>query len=218
MIMAPAPSSSSRGWRRSTSTAGTLPASWASSTRANTGVSLILSRTNSPTPTRRKDSRNGTRQPHERNAASSRPDDSSQKTPVAAKKPTDGPSWGKAAYRPRRLRGACSTASSAAPPHSPPSPMPCRKRSASSSNGAQTPNVPYPGSSPTNAVDSPISSSEATSTDLRPTRSPKCPNTTDPNGRAANATAYVENEASVALTGASVGKNASLRTSAAAVP
>ncbi len=187
--MPPAPSSSSRGCRRTTSRTGTRLASRASITFAKTGVSLIFSRTNSPTPTSRNDSRNGTRQPHDRNAASSSTADSNQNTPVAAKNPTEGPTCGNAAYSPRRRFGACSTASSAAPPHSPPSPIPWRNRSRISSNGAHMPSVPYPGSSPTSAVDSPISSNETTSTDFRPTRSPKCPNTTDPIGRAANATA-----------------------------
>ena len=42
----------------------------------------------------------------------------------------------------------------------------------------------YVGSSPIAKVATPIISSETTSIFLRPTRSPKCPNTTPPSGRA----------------------------------
>lgn len=90
--MPPAPSRISRGCRLKTSSAGALLASCSFITLANTGVSLIFSRTKRPTATSRKESRNGTRQPHEWNASSSSVVDRIQKMPVAAKKPTDGPS------------------------------------------------------------------------------------------------------------------------------
>jgi len=64
----------------------------------------------------------------------------------------------------------------------------------------------------------PISMSVVTNIDFRPSRSPKCPNTTPPTGRAKKPTAYVANEASVPANGSSVGKNSRLNTKAAAVP
>src|SRR3954447_11943210 len=67
-------------------------------------------------------------------------------------------------------------------------------------------------------VATPMITSVSTSIDLRPSRSPKCPNTTPPSGRATNPTAYVPNAASVPLRGEKVGKNRTLKTSAAAVP
>jgi len=87
----------------------------------------------------------------------------------------------------RRPSGAFSVAISAAPPHSPPSPAPCRKRSAARSHGARTPAVAYPGSAPIRVVARPIISMVATSADLRPIRSPKCPNRNEPTGRARKA-------------------------------
>ena len=54
---------------------------------------------------------------------------------------------------------------------------------------------------PISTVDTPIVSSAATSVVLRPTRSPKWPNTTEPIGRAMNAIANVANDASVAVAG-----------------
>ena len=58
--------------------------------------------------------------------------------------------------------------------------------------------VAYVGSRPIVTVDRPIVSSAATSVVLRPTRSPKCPNSADPIGRARNAIAKVASDASVA--------------------
>jgi hypothetical protein len=53
---------------------------------------------------------------------------------------------------------------------------------------------------------------------LRPTRSPKWPNTIPPIGRAANPTPNVANAASVPAAGLNVGKNCALKISAAAAP
>ena len=53
---------------------------------------------------------------------------------------------------------------------------------------------------------------------LRPIRSPKCPNTTPPTGRAKNATANVENEATRPAVAPRPGKNNVGKTRAAAVP
>lgn len=52
----------------------------------------------------------------------------------------------------------------------------------------------------------------------RPSRSPKCPSTAAPSGRATNPTAYVAKASIVPISGSSDGKNSLLNTSAAAVP
>ena len=83
--------------------------------------------------------------------------------------------------RARQPGGAFSTASSAAPPHSPPSPKPWPKRSTHSSSGAIQPTICIGRQErDQRSSTAPISSSEATSVDLRPIRSPKWPNTTPP--------------------------------------
>src|SRR5258706_7063297 len=56
-------------------------------------------------------------------------------------------------------------------------------------------------------VDTPIVSSAATSVVLRPTRSPKWPNSAEPIGRAMKAMANVARDASVADAGSDFGKN-----------
>jgi len=66
-------------------------------------------------------------------------------------------------------------------------------------------------------VEMPIVSSAATSVALRPTRSPKCPNSADPTGRAKNASAKVASDCSVAEAGSLAGKNSFGNTSTAAV-
>ena len=60
--------------------------------------------------------------------------------------------------------------------------------------------------------------SAETSAFLRPMRSPKWPQMMPPTGRARNPTANELNAASVPMKGSAPGKNAVLRTSAAAVP
>lgn len=77
---------------------------------------------------------------------------------------------------------------------------------------------PNVGRQPTATVAPPVSSSEATSTGRRPCRSPMCPNSTEPSGRATNPTPKVAKAASVPARGENVGKNSGPRTSAAAVP
>lgn len=67
-------------------------------------------------------------------------------------------------------------------------------------------------------VASPMTISEATSTGLRPTLSPRWPPMMPPSGRAANPTPSVANEARVPATGLEFGKNAWPKYSAAAVP
>ena len=92
---------------------------------------------------------------------------------------------------PRRSAGAYSTASSTAPPYSPPTPMPCSTRSVTSSTGAHQPIASYDGSRPIAAVPTPMITSVSSSIFLRPTRSPKWPKMKPPTGRARNPTAKV---------------------------
>ena len=66
-------------------------------------------------------------------------------------------------------------------------------------------------------VEPPISMSEATRVDLRPTRSPKWPNTAAPRGRAMKATARVASADSCWLAGEMLGKNIGPNTREAAV-
>jgi hypothetical protein len=73
------------------------------------------------------------------------------------------------------------------------------------------------GSRPITTVEMPIVSSAATSVALRPTRSPKWPNTAEPIGRAKNARAKVASDCSVAEAGSAAGKNSAGNTSTAAV-
>ena len=53
------------------------------------------------------------------------------------RKPIGGPSCGNIPYQARLPAGAFSTAISAAPPHSPPSPTPCTKRKEASAHGRE---------------------------------------------------------------------------------
>jgi hypothetical protein len=66
-------------------------------------------------------------------------------------------------------------------------------------------------------VATPISSRHDTSAGLRPKRSPRCPATIPPIGRATNPAQKVENESSVPVTAELSGKKTSPNTSAAAV-
>ncbi|HUU35277.1 MAG TPA: hypothetical protein VMW48_14530 [Vicinamibacterales bacterium] len=66
-------------------------------------------------------------------------------------------------------------------------------------------------------MDRPIVSRAATSVVLRPTRSPKWPNSPEPIGRATNAMAKVASDASVAVVGSEAGKNSAGKTITAAV-
>jgi hypothetical protein len=66
-------------------------------------------------------------------------------------------------------------------------------------------------------VEMPIVRSAATSVAFRPMRSPKCPNSAEPIGRATNAIANVASEARMADAGSVDGKNSRGNTSTAAV-
>ncbi len=57
-----------------------------------------------------------------------------------------------------------------------------------------------------------------TSIGLRPSRSPRWPNSTPPIGRVMKPAANVVNAASVPVSGSNFGKNSELKTSAAIVP
>ncbi len=117
--------------------------------------------------------------------------------PVPKANPSAKPICGIAPKRPRRSSGPCSTASSTAPAHSPPSANPCRMRSVSSSTGAQAPICAAVGRTPINAVATPMISIVNARLRLRPIRSPMCPNTSPPIGRMTNPTANVANASSV---------------------
>lgn len=78
--------------------------------------------------------------------------------------------------------------------------------------------VSAPGRRPMSRVEIPISSSVEISVFLRPMRSPKCPNSIAPTGRAMKATAKVAKEATVPAVDPSAGKKTVGKTSAAAVP
>jgi len=66
-------------------------------------------------------------------------------------------------------------------------------------------------------VEMPMVSRAVTRVALRPMRSPKCPNSADPMGRAKNASAKVANDCSSAVAGSPLGKNNLGNTSTAAV-
>ena len=80
--------------------------------------------------------RNGTRQPHDSMSASG----SAATAAIATDdriRPAPTPVCGRLPNSPLRPFGACSTAISTAPPHSPPTAIPCRKRIAIKSAAAQ---------------------------------------------------------------------------------
>ena len=79
------------------------------------------------------------RQPQVRNCSSDMVERTMNSTPVARIMPSGTPICGAEPNRPRLPWGACSTDSSAAPPHSPPADRPCSSRSATSRIGAHTP-------------------------------------------------------------------------------
>ena len=111
------------------------------STSWNSGLSAMVIRIHSPTSTSTPLSRNGTRQPHDRNAASVVSAPISDRTPLASSSPMGTPTCGQLALSPRRRSSPDSSVMRTAPPHSPPRPSPWRKRSATSRTGAHTPMV-----------------------------------------------------------------------------
>ena len=125
----------------STVTIGTSTRSLRLSASRNTGVSVIVSRTYRPTPTSSELARNGRRQPKAKNCSSVSIVESRRKMPPEKRNPIGAPSCGNMPYQARLPGGAFSTASSTAPPHSPPRPSPWPKRQIASSSGAARPIV-----------------------------------------------------------------------------
>jgi hypothetical protein len=179
---------------------------------------MILSRITKPTITRTALARNGTRQPQLSNVDADIEPSTSLNTSVESSRPAGTPICGHEPKKPRRPLGAYSVDISTAPPHSPPTPMPCAKRRTTSRTGASTPIALWVGRQPIRNVATPMISRDSTSIDLRPTRSPKCPKTMPPSGRAAKPTAYVLNARRVPTSGSASGKKSLSKTSAAAVP
>jgi len=75
----------------------------------------------------------------------------------------------------------------------------------------------YVGSSPIATVETPIVSSAATKVVFRPMRSPKCPKSAEPIGRARKAIPKVASELSIADVGSDAGKKSRGNASTAAV-
>ena len=131
--------SRARGWLRSTVSIGADRRARCERSFANTGLSSTRARTKRPTPISTTESRNGMRQPQDRNCSLVVDVDTVRNTRLARISPIGTPTCGYVPKNPRRPGGACSTAMSAAPPHSPPAERPCSRRSTSSRIGAATP-------------------------------------------------------------------------------
>src|SRR5476649_1185687 len=108
------------------------------------GDSATFHRTSTPTATRTMLNRNGSRQPQARNEASCMWL-TSAKVRDASNNPAGAPACGSAPKSTRRAFGACSTAISTAPPHSPPRAKPCSSRKVTRIAAAQRPIVLYAG-------------------------------------------------------------------------
>ena len=167
---------------RNTSRSGTADRSSSALIFSNDGVSAAFSRTITPKTTSTMLIKNAMRQPYDSNAASGSTICRNANTPVPNASPSASPTWGTLPASPRRRGGLCSTASSMAPAHSPPSANPCTIRSNSSSTGASTPICAAVGSSPISAVAPPIRNIVSARVFLRPMRSPTWPKTNPPIG------------------------------------
>ena len=110
----------------------------AAAASVKTGVSATRARTNRPMASSTMLSRNGIRQPQARKASSPLRDADAASTRVESTTPLGAPALVKLAHRPRR-DDACSADISTAPPHSPPTAMPCTTRRSTSRIGAHTP-------------------------------------------------------------------------------
>ena len=104
----------------------------------NSGVSSMLTRIHTATPTSRIEARNGSRQPQVRNAS---PDhtDAAVTAAVESRVPIGEPTCTIEAISGLRRGSTYSMAISVAPPHSPPVAMPCSTRSTVSRIGARIP-------------------------------------------------------------------------------
>ena len=141
-----------------------------------------------------------------------------RKKPLASKNPKGAPNCGHMAAEARLPSSAVSEASKAAPDHSPPKPKPWQKRIRANRAGAMMPAVWYVGRTPMMKVAMPIVRSAPTRVALRPMRSPKCPKSTEPSGRAMKARPKVAKDWSRATVGSSVfGKKRKGKTATAAV-
>ncbi len=216
ITFAPRQSNSVRQASRTTSATGSAAVRRCAFMRANSGDSSTPARIASPTTSNAALARNGSRQPHARNASCSMP--ATRRNASSARiNPAGLPSCANDATNVRLSALACSLAISTAPPHSPPIAMPCAMRSTTSATGATAPACAYVGSRPMPTVPTAMMTSVATSAFLRPTRSPRWPNTRPPNGRANKPTANVPNDASVLKNGSPDGKNSLPKMSADAV-
>ena len=160
----------------------------------------------SPITTSTAENTNGTRQPHAWNCSGVVTACTTAKNAVDSSIPAAEPTCVNEPNSPRSPEGACSTDSTAEPPHSIPAESPCRIRQATSSTTAAQPIRPKPGSRPIAVVASPMVSKDATSSALRPIRSPRWPAMIPPRGRKKNAIAKVANEAITAPTPEPCGK------------
>ena len=136
-----------------------------------------------PTPSRTKDSRNGTRQPQARNCSLGRAANAPM-TRVPSTAPVGAPALTNEAAKPRLPDSECSSAMRAAPPHSPPTAMPWQTRRNTSITAPQAPATAAPGTSPIRVEAMPMTSIETISMFLRPSLSPKWPKMMPPRGRA----------------------------------
>ena len=165
-------------------------------------------------------SKKGTRHPHAKKAALCPAPSrlTSKKERLLNRKPSAAPTAPDEPMSPLRPGGALSVESTTAPACSPPNANPWTSRNASTSAGAAKPIRSAPGTSPTAAVATPISSNVTTRMRLRPIRSPKCPKTAAPVGRATKAAPNVANDARRAASGPRLGKKTAGNAKAAAVP
>ena len=151
----------------------------------------MVIRIQSPTSTSAPDSRNATRQPHDRNASSDSTTLSRASTPAASRLPTGTPTCGQLALSPRLSGAPCSSDISTAPPHSPPRPSPCTNRSSDQQDRGRDADRGVGGQqADEERRDAHDQQSDDEDRACGRTRSPKWPKTMPPSGRATNPTAY----------------------------
>ncbi|MNE02287.1 hypothetical protein D3C80_947580 [compost metagenome] len=138
MVTARAAKTMFRQWLRSTSRTG-LSLVWSLSlTSANSGDSGTPKRISKPTIISSPLIRNGIRQPQLIRSSVSIAV-MKRKAISASSRPAGLPHWANEAKNTLRPLGACSLAISTAPPHSPPTEMPCSRRRNIRPMGAQIP-------------------------------------------------------------------------------
>lgn len=129
--------------------------------------------------------------------------------------PSGGVESTSAVYRPRCLGSTYSATSVIAPVSSAPAPKSWTRRSSISSPMAQASAV---GSSPMPTVAMPIRMMDSSMAGRRPKRSPRCPMTTPPSGRARKPTAKVAKAAMDSADSPAPEKNSGPMTTEAAAP